>query len=302
MDAFKPLKLEDKERVTAFFRAHPPVTSELTFTNLFMWQHVYHPRWTVVEGCLVFKCGPGEEPGDQYFLPPVGERPLDAVQALCRVGRERGEPTRFERVPEELAQRVRRLPGLDCEVKLDRNNSDYLYSLEKLLTLTGGKLKSKRKLYQRFRRAHPDFKVKTCETVDVEDCRAVQDKWYGSLALNDDPSLELEHEAVQRIFDHHDELDFEGVLIFVGGEPVAFTFGEALNPTTVVIHVEKADLRFKGAYQAVSVLFLEMSQCAKGKTHVNREQDLGLPGLRKAKLSYDPEYLVHKYVVREKGV
>lgn len=294
-EAFKPLELDDKATFDKFFREFPPEVSELTFTNLFIWRGVYHPRWAIISECLcIVSCPPNKS---MFFYSPIGLNPLGAIKEISRNFRNNRPSLRFERIPEPLAKEVEKTADLKVRIAYDRANCDYLYEIDALVALSGSKLKDKRKKYNRFLQQYPQYEYKTCETILVEDCRKIQEKWYSSMVLNDDPSLEAEHIAVEQAFDHHEELGFDGGVIFVDGKPIAFTLGEALNPNTVVIHIEKADLAFEGSYQAINQMFLERSTCAAKKVYVNREQDLGLPGLRRAKQSYNPVKLVGKYIV-----
>ncbi|MHA1732980.1 MAG: DUF2156 domain-containing protein [Promethearchaeota archaeon] len=292
IEEFKPLELDDKPTFDEFLAKYPPETSELTFTNLFIWRHSYRPCWAVVGECLCVGSGLGRHPRpDAFFLPPVGPNPLGAMRECSEL------LPRFERVPEALALAAERDAGLGASATLDRDQCDYLYEVDALVTLAGAKLKDKRKKYNAFLQEYPDYEYKDCEAVLLEDCRKIQEKWYGAAAISGNPSLEAEHVAVQEAFDHHEELGFDGGVLFVEGNPVAFTLGEPLNPETVVVHIEKADVNFTGSYQAINQMFLERSAAARGKEFVNREQDLGIPGLRRAKKSYAPARLVNKYVV-----
>lgn len=292
---FTPLALDDKPTIDRFFREYPPEISELTFTNLFIWKDTYHPAWAIHEECLCLVAHP--ESPKEFFYPPVGPNARAATMDLHALVHATGGNFRMERVPEELARALQDVDEPDFHVEDDRDNADYLYSYEKLLSLSGGALKSKRKLYRRFLRKYPTHTYKPCRDVDVADCKKIERAWYNENATAAEPGLRNEYKAVMAAMDFHDELDFEGGAIFVGEDPVALTFGEGLNPDTIVVHVEKANTDYDGAYQAISRMFLENSQCCQDREFVNREQDLGIPGLRRAKKSYDPIRLVKKWMV-----
>ncbi len=291
--AFKPLELSDKTIFENYLQAHPPSTSELTFTNQFIWRKTYAPHWAVIAGCLCIVSKPQTE--DEFFFPPVGDNPIGAIKELIGMVQQENRPIRFERVSESLTLSVQESGDVPLTVEYSRDQSDYIYGIDDLVSLSGNKLKDKRKKFNRFLQKYPQHDYKTCQTILVEDCMKIQEKWYNSMAINGDTSLEAEHVAVQEAFDHHDELGFDGGVIFVEGNPVAFTLGEALNPDTVVIHIEKADIEYEGSYQAINQMFLERGESVQGKKFVNREQDLGVPGLRRAKKSYAPIQLVKKY-------
>jgi hypothetical protein len=204
------------------------------------------------------------------------------------------EPTcRMIRVPEELAILWRE--ELGCELTEAREHWDYLYSVEELAALSGNRFHKKKNLVNQFVKKN-DYSYHTMTTDCVEHALALQEAWCEWRDCESSETLAAENDAIFRVLSNWDRLHGAyGGVIEVGPVQVAYTVAEKLTEDTVVIHFEKARTEYKGAYQAINKLFLEND--ANGFTVVNREQDLGDAGLRKAKESYNPIGYLKKYTV-----
>jgi hypothetical protein len=291
---FKPLDLEDREQITSVFRAHPPVTSELTFTNLYMWRNHYRFRWSMSGEALLVAADP---PGGQPFaLPPVGGDDLTAPFRLL-VAHLEGSATlpEIHRVPEQLARRYAEPLGLHADE--DRAQSDYVYRTEALIALRGRKYHGKRNHLSQFGSAYA-YRYETLTAALVEACLELQEEWCRLRECADNQGLLREENAIHEALQHFQELHYSGGAIVVDGRVVAFSLGEPLNPDTAVVHVEKANPDFPGSYAVINQEFCRHAW--NTYTYVNREQDLGEEGLRQAKLSYYPDHLVTKFVLRAK--
>jgi hypothetical protein len=133
----------------------------------------------------------------------------------------------------------------------------------------------------------------------VEKCKELQLEWCVIRACTEDESLEAEQEAIYEALNNFSSLGFSGGLLCVDDKCAAYTFGEMLNDDTLVIHIEKAHMQYEGAYQAINNLFLR--SCCKEVLYVNREQDLGIKGLRRAKESYKPIRMVKKSIIYQEA-
>ena len=289
---FKPLDLEDREQITSLLHAHPPVTSELTFTNLFMWRNHYQFRWSMADKALLVTADP---PGGQPFaLPPVGGDDLTAAFRLLveHLRRVTALPE-FRRVPEDLVRRYAEPLGLDAEE--DRAQSDYIYHTESLIALSGRKYHRKRNHLNQFRSAYA-YRYEPLTTALIGACLELQEEWCRLRECVDNQGLLSEEHAIHEALRHFHELDCSGAAIVVDGRVVAFSLGEPLTPDTAVIHVEKANPEFPGSYAVINQEFCRYSWSAY--TYINREQDLGEERLRQAKLSYYPDHLITKFVLR----
>ena len=288
-----PVEMEHREEIEAHFRAHPPVTSELTFTNLWMWRNRYRFEVARLGGFLCLLARPGGE--DPWCLPPVGEggEIREVVRRLLEYLRERGARGRLERVAEHLVAEA----GLDetpFAAEADRDQSDYVYLSRDLIELSGRALHPKRNHLNRFKRTYPYEYRKLTQDL-VEECLRLEAQWCDLRHCWETPSLAAEEVAIHEALHHFGQLSYLGGVVLVEGRVEAFGLGEALNADTFVIHVEKANPDVDGLYAAVNQMFCE-AECPRF-TYVNREQDLGVAGLRRAKESYHPHHLLHKYRV-----
>jgi len=288
---YKELELEDREAVNAFLRADPPRTSELTFTNLFMWRHHYRPQWRAEAGCLLLALAPnGQEP---FGLPPTGAGDkLAAARALCADLSQAGARPSLQRVGQDLAQALAAAGGFRAQE--DRDQSDYVYLAADLAALPGRRYHRKKNHYNKFAKNY-QFEYRALEPPLVGRVLEMQESWCALRECHLDASLASEARAVYEALSHFGELDYRGGVILIEGRVQAFSLGEPLNPDTAVIHIEKGNPAFEGIYAAINLLFVERAWSAM--TYINREQDLGLEGLRKAKESYLPQHMVPKYVV-----
>jgi hypothetical protein len=292
---FKPLALEDREQITSFLRRNPPITSELTFTNLFMWRNHYRFRWCVAADSLLILGDTAD--GLPFALPPVG--PGDLTPALRQLFSFIGglSPTvQIHRFPEALAQPY--VEPLSLTVREDRANSDYIYRTESLATLKGRKYHRKRNHTKRFRQSHT-YRYEPLNREYIEACLELEEDWCRLRNCVENQTLLGEEQAIHEALTHFHELYCQGAVILVDNKVVAFSLGEQLNPDTAVIHIEKANPEFTGAY---AVINQEFCQNGWGEfTYINREQDMGEEGLRRAKLSYYPDHLVNKVVLQATG-
>jgi hypothetical protein len=292
---FKPLGLEDQDHLRSFFRADPPVTSELTFTNLFMWRNSYRFRWTLADGALLL-CGETAE-GAPFALPPIGGGDLMSTFRLLLESLGKLAPVpEIHRVPEAMAQRYSE--PLSLEVQESREHSDYVYRTESLIKLSGRKYHGKRNHLKQFRSKY-SYRYESMNERIIEQCLQLQEEWCHLRNCPSNHALLSEEQAIHEVLEHYHELDCEGAAIVVDGRVVAFSLGEQLNPDTAVIHIEKANPGFPGSYAVINQEFCRHAWSQF--TFINREQDLGEEGIRKAKLSYYPDHLVNKVILRAKS-
>ena len=182
---------------------------------------------------------------------------------------------------------------------LNRSVSDYIYTTDKLIHLRGKKLQSKRNHINRFMRENDwEYMTLTGNPRLVEECKEMLHQWMEVNSIEKDPSLEYDDHATTLMLEHFEELELTGGLICVDNEIAAFSIGEPLTKDTVIVHVEKAFTTIHGAYAIINQQFVKNE--AEGFTYVNREEDMGIENLRKAKLSYQPDLLLEKFNARLK--
>ncbi len=176
----------------------------------------------------------------------------------------------------------------------DRDNSDYIYLAENLINLPGNKYHRKKNHVNRFSKNH-EFEYQTLDENLAESFLGLQENWCELKKCVEDPALLQEDRAIYEALSNYKELGFRGGAISIESKVEAFALGEPLSGDTAVIHVEKANPEIPGLYAAINQLF-----CAREWSemkYINREQDLGLDNLRKAKKSYYPDHLVEKYTL-----
>ncbi len=287
--AMKPVVLEDKKLVDEFLRQFPPDISELTFTNIFGWRKADSYCLSVLEDCLLVvsaRVGKAVE-----ILEPVGEK-SSKLKAIKRAFSIRNDSS-FIRLSQGTASYFK--DDSSFILNEDEKNFDYVYSSDNLIELSGKLFDAKRNFIKRFKEAC-NFEYKKITPDNVEACLSFEEEWCLAKDCKHTEGLLAEREAMEEMLKNFDALKITGGMIEIDGKIGAVSLGERLNPNTFVVHIEKANGGYIGIYQVINQMFCANE--AKGFAYVNREQDLGVPGLRKAKQSYHPHHMVKKYTLR----
>ncbi len=288
---FKPLEIEDRRIFKEWLTKYPPEASEMTFTNLFMWRVRYEPLWAVEEDVLFVILKNGAE--DYFGLTPLGMNMKgDHLRTLFDHLAGLSSKPRIARTSKSFVEKLAIRD--EYEVIPDRDNNDYVYLTDNLIKLPGNKYHKKKNHVNRFKKSY-EFEYKTFDEEVIESALSLQEDWCEFRNCQDNPDLSDEHRAIYIALTHFDLLELKGGAILIDGKVEAFSFGEMLNPDTAVIHIEKANPRINGLYAVMNQTF-----CAEvwaGVKYVNREQDLGLDGLRQAKESYYPDHMVEKFTI-----
>jgi uncharacterized protein len=289
---FLPIQLEHRDIIHKILWNYQPSTSELTFTNLFLWQGHYGLSWSLYDQWLVLLATPPHG-GSPWFLPPVGPAGRSEVCALLLAWLQEvkgADAPCIDRADSRLANEVASQANLRCEPV--RDHFDYVYRSADLINLSGNKYHGKRNHINSLRRSHP-FVYAPLRTDLLGACLTLADHWCEFKRCDEDLNLIGEWEAIRMALTHYQELSLQGGVILVRGQVEAFSLGELLNRRTAVIHFEKANPEIGGMYSLINQQFCE--QAWKDVELINREQDLGEEGLRKAKMSYNPEHLEEKF-------
>jgi hypothetical protein len=288
---FKPIEIGHKDLFRRYLNDDPPQVSELTFTNLFMWQHCYHPVWLERDECLLIILSPDKS--TPFGLEPFGKGSKEkALDALCSELRDITDEVRLSRVSEDFINR--HIDPDQYFYQLDRNNSDYVYTSSDLIELSGRRYHSKKNHLNTFIKNYK-FEYLALDKELVGHFMDMQEEWCRIRDCLQTQDLLLEDYAVKTALTYFDELDYKGAAIRIGSKIEAFSLGEQLNSDTAVVHIEKANPEIPGLYSAINHLFVR--NVWSGMEYINREQDLGVEGLRKAKESYYPHHMVNKYTV-----
>lgn len=294
MNDYTPIELVHKAAFDEFLRSDPPQISELTFTNLYMWRRARRTVWRVVDGCLLIILWP--ESGSPYGLPPVGRGDKQqALEILCSDLRARHGEARICRADKDFVEAC--VDPARYTITEDRDNSDYIYLADELIKLPGNRLHGKKNFVNRFLKNY-SFEYKRFDDESIVKVLELQESWCELRECFLNPTLHQEDIATREAVEHFRDLGFTGGAILIDGKVEAFSFGEKLNPDTAVIHMEKANPEIPGLYAAINQIFCEREWSTV--RYINREQDLGVEGLRKAKLSYHPHHLVEKFTILPK--
>jgi len=284
--AFEPISLERKQDYLARLMACPEVASDYSLANLWGWAEEYGLEWAFDDQLVWLR----QTSPHELWWAPVGN--WEKIDWQARIKSDPKPGTRITRIPKALALV---LGQVGATVAPARDHWDYLYAVADLVGLAGNRFHKKKNLVAQFKRQYA-FTYQRFGPPMVAQALAMQESWCTWRDCEANDTLAAENRAIARVLDHWDALGvLIGGAILVEDRMVAYTVAEALTPGMLVIHFEKADPGVKGAYQAINQLFL--ADQARGFERVNREQDLGDEGLRKAKLSYHPVGFVEKFAV-----
>lgn len=296
---FKRPQLEDKEIITHYFKHYTSRSCERTFVNVFLWARFYNVTYAVIEDTLVFK---SEDEQELAFAYPSGKPDCVklAIEKLDQYSKERGKPLCLYNVtPDHFEQLESWYPGR-FQVEYNEDLADYVYESEKLCTLSGKKLHGKRNHINKLKATYEGrWSYEPITKENVEECFQMALKWRNQNGCEDDPEKNSEMCVTLNSLRLFEELELKGGILRVDGRIVAFTMGEPLCSDTFVVHIEKAFPDIQGAYPMINQQFVE-HECMQYK-YVNREEDTGDEGLRKAKRSYRPAFMVEKGLVTEKN-
>lgn len=285
---FDPSKREEYQR---YLRHSAHRGAGFSFANLCMWGH---QRCAVVgERLAIF----AHFSGHTMYPFPAGEGEVKPVlDAIIADSRERGIPCRISGLSPEDQELIESLYPGKFRFHCDRDSFDYVYDINDLAELRGKKFQPKRNHVNRFLADYPDAYVRPLDELTLPDCMAFTKKWYERRHA-DDPmaDLQMERMALDRAYRHYRELGMEGLLLYADGRVIAMTMGSFLGENTMDVHFEKGDADIPGSYAAINRAFARYLREKHPELRwLNREDDVGSPGLRKAKLSYQPHHLVEK--------
>lgn len=267
---------------------------EYSFGGLYLWQDSFGVEIAEYEGYLVARAKLRAGNIRPLLFPVGGKDDEKIVNMLIRSTLEAGETPMFYSLTESRKKELEEFYPGRFTYTTERDGYEYIYTREKLATLAGKKYHSKRNMIRRFERENFGWEYEAITPENLHECIAMYRDWYENEDLDAKKGLIDEHRVMERAFVDFFRLGFSGGLIRAGGRVVAFCFGEALSDSVFVTHVEKADLRYDGAYPIINREFA--ANLPEHFIYVNREDDTGDEYLRQTKLSYEPEILLAKYM------
>jgi hypothetical protein len=290
MITFQPIDLAHRETILRYTLRSERRNCDLSFANLMSWRFLYLTEVAELGGYLLFRF---RVDGQLMYMMPLGQGPLrPVVLALMEDARRQQADFRMAGVCAELVPLIEaEFPGV-FRFTGNRDYADYVYLRSDLATLRGKKLQPKRNHVHRFEALYPDYEYLPLTPDRVEECLQLEELWRRENGAAEKFALNAERRSMTFALQHLEELGIKGGVLHAAGRPVAFTYGAPINAVTWDTCVEKADTEVEGAYAMINLLYAQ--HLDEQYLYINREEDLGLEGLRRAKLSYHPATLLDK--------
>lgn len=289
---------EDEDWINRCIAVSGTMASDASFANIYLLRNKYSTKISRYKDFIIRKySGKGARCGYTF---PLGKG--DVAKALAEIekdAKECGERLQFAFVTEEQKEVLENaMPARFC-YSSDAGDSDYIYLRSELASLSGKAFHKKKNHFSKFVRTYPDYKYYEIGACNIYDAQKVADAWYYEHLQDEDASQLAEYKAIKEALESFEELGLIGGIIYVNDSPCAMTIASKINENTVDVHFEKAvgEYALNGGYAAINKLF---SEKLDGVTWLNREEDIGIEGLRKAKLSYRPKIMLKKYSAVEK--
>ena len=297
---WKKITLEDKQWMDAYYQYEQSNSCEVSFANTFLWAPFYNVEYALIDEMLVF-LSRGEKLS--VTMPMAKDEKSannlkEVILQLEEVFQQENMPFSMHLVTNEKMQLLEDVFPGKYEIFYDRDAADYVYEVEQMTSLKGKKLHGKRNHVNKFKENNPNWSYETLTKDNLEECMAMSKKWKEANLCGKKDGKHTEFCVTTRALSMFEELGLTGGILRDGNQIVAFTLGEELNKEMFVVHIEKAFADVQGAYPMINQQFLLHE--ASAYKYVNREDDAGSEGLRKAKLSYYPAFLQEKGIVKFK--
>ena len=300
MEGFMPISMADRAQIEQVLANNPTQASEFTFAYLYMWQCDFNFQYVIQDGWLLIISESGYDipfalcplPVSGVFEPAAFHDAINWLRVRFELVR---RPLVFGRVEEKHLSWFNTYPCAEFTIERSDRTADYLYDGDALRELAGRKYSAKRNHISQFIRRYPDYEIVEIDASHLDACREIFELWCRERNCECDSPESCERYACDRLLDVWDELNLRGILLRVDGRFEAFTIGEAVRDDTVVIRFEKANSQIHGLYTVLNRDFLVRDWMKM--TAVNREEDMGIEGLRKAKQSYHPCRMIQKYTL-----
>lgn len=313
MIRFRDVTTADKDLIQQFTLYGERQNCDLSFANIISWRFNYNTQFAIVDDYLVFRFyigrhlaymmpipRPKEREDGTLKVVPCDECSVNVIRTIRNDATAMGHPFLMMGVCNYMVDLIEQAFPDTFDMKPDRDFADYIYTREKLINLSGKKLQSKRNHINKFKSLYPNYEYKPLTPELIPECLKLEQEWRqvskGDNAQDEELSGELR--SMTRAFNRWERLGLSGGTIFVENKLVAFTYGCPINQSTFDVCVEKADVSYEGAFTIINQEFVK--HLPSQYIYINREEDMGEEGLRRAKLSYKPDILLEKNVVMER--
>lgn len=297
---FQNISHIDRSAYETYFFADEIHGSELSYANLNMWGE---QKAAILHNQLIVLTKYNKK--YMYHFPlGMGDKKV-ALEAILQDSRERGIPCIIASLTENDAALLESLYPEKFDIRFHCDSFDYVYSVEKLAELKGRKYHRKRNHYNRFCKNFPEFYVETLSSQNLSQVKDFINHWYHD-RLEESPENDYQNEqnALEKCFENYERLGMESLILYNKEQILAFTMGSRLSPNTFDVHFEKARWDVEGAYTAINCEFAKYIRKKYPEVEfLDREEDMGLEGLRKAKESYFPHHMIEKAIaVLKEGI
>ena len=299
---FHDITLDVKPLIDSYTKPWMLECSDLSFTNLFIWGMDGKMQYAEKDNVLFIKLHFSSVP--MYLWAPIPKYGvevdykkaiLDGIAYMKNAGVEPTYRSVWTPFRDKILEACPELYSMPTDIAWD-----YVYSRESLSTLKGKKLHGKRNHINKFLSKYPDYEYKRLTPEMVDDCVALYDKWIMEKDEETAKTLQTEKRSVLRALNNMEELNLIGGTIYIDNKLCAFTVGERLHPHMQLIHIEKGDTDFDGIFPMINQQYV-LHECSDVEL-INREEDMGVEGMRKAKRSYQPIKMIEKHLISVKDL
>lgn len=287
---FSELKLTDKYLFKRFTNDY--INSESSFANILMWKKQYNAHFSIINDCLVLKYT--NPKGIVSFSMPYTNNGdiLAATRVIIKYCKSNNLQYLVLDGNENYINILKNCKDINIEYEQNRDFQEYVYLSDKLANLSGKELHSKKNHVNKFKSTY-NYKYVQIDKSLIPLCENKTLEWLNKKYKGDTMAFAMEFSSVKCALDNFEYFDLFGGAIFVDDNLAAYTIGEKIATDTALVHIEKADISYNGAFAIINYEFSNFLN--KSFKYINREEDMGIEGLRKAKMSYRPEFLTDKY-------
>jgi hypothetical protein len=293
---FTKLDLTHKKLISEYLGDYNFFTYDYSFLTLYQWRVMCNTEFSIINDVLIIK--KHTEDTGTFFMKPLGyiDKNIEEIvsELICYKNSKSSFKHLFGDVEASFAMDMKKTFGSAVSVEEDINNFDYMYSSNDLILLPGAKYHRKKNLYNQFVNKNEYIVRDINDPSVINDCIEYSKEWY-RMKSDDSYILEYEIEGISDVLNNIDSFKLFGIAVYIKDKIIGFAFGEKVNDKMAIVHCEKADSSYIGAYAFLNKTLAE--KYFYDVEFINRQDDLGLPGLRKAKKAYHPVRLEKKYYI-----